>query len=405
MFKIISIFILIISLNISPVYSNDDKLNISVGTTFISNEILGSYNGIKSQNKTNTNFNLAYKKKNLSSQLTLNFNDHNKLSFDNSFANYQIGAANINIGKINRVWSFSDKSSLILSSNARPLNALSIEIKNKFNTQWLPPNAKWEIEIINASTKNSYNGKNSMLTGARAIISPSKRLSFEFLQTSQWGGEDNNLSKSKLGAILLSNTNNGEYANINKMAGFGLSYTIPINKSTYRAYGQAIGEDEAGNLPSCYSWIAGIESLTSIVKVPTKLTFELIDTRVDTSTNRNCRENAMYNNNTYEYINYNTVMGVPIDTEGNSLELFGQSIINKNLDINYSIKFLSINDKDYAQHRLSSKRKLGKITSFGIKWKKEGFNFGGNISYQNMRLNKVHISNGIILSLFTSIKF
>ena len=41
----------------------------------------------------------------------------------------------------------------------------------------------------------------------------------------------------------------------------------------------------------------------------------------------------------------NTVLGAPIDTEGNSFELFGQSQINKNLSINYSTKFLNINDK------------------------------------------------------------
>ena len=72
----------------------------------------------------------------------------------------------------------------------------------------------------------------------------------------------------------------------------------------------------------------------------------------------------------YDYVNYDTVLGVPIDTEGTSLELFGQSQINKNLDINYSTKFLSINDKDYSTHRLSSKRSLGTITSLGIYWKK-----------------------------------
>ena len=97
-----------------------------------------------------------------------------------------------------------------------------------------------------------------MLFGARAVINPSERLSFEILQTSQWGGKNNRLSKSTLSAILLNDTNSGESAEINKMAGFGLSYTIPTNKNIYRVYGQAIGEDEAGSLPSCYSWIAGL---------------------------------------------------------------------------------------------------------------------------------------------------
>ena len=45
----------------------------------------------------------------------------------------------------------------------------------------------------------------------------------------------------------------------------------------------------------------------------------------------NCGPNTMYNNGTYDYINYDTVLGVPIDTEGTSLEIFGQSQVNNNL--------------------------------------------------------------------------
>ena len=99
------------------------------------------------------------------------------------------------------------------------------------------------------------------------------------------------------------------------------------------------------------------------------------------------------------------MLGVPIDTEGTSLELFGQSQVNNNLGINYSTKFLSINDKDYSQHRLSSKRSLGTITSLGIYWEKDGFELGGNISYQNLILDKANVSNGTIFSLYTSVKF
>jgi hypothetical protein len=113
----------------------------------------------------------------------------------------------------------------------------------------------------------------------------------------------------------------------------------------------------------------------------------------------------MYNNGTYDYINYDTVLGVPIDTEGTSLELFGQSQVNKNLGINYSTKFLSINNKNYSQHRLSSKRSLGTITSLRVNWKKDGFNLGVSISYQDLLLDKVNVSNGTIFGLFTSVKF
>ena len=405
MYKFFLIFIFAIFLNTQPLFSRSDNLNMSVGTTFNSGNVLGFYNNLRTQNKRNVHFNLEYSKRSLSSQLSLNFDDHAKLSFDNSYIKYENGITNLNIGKINRIWSFSKKSSLILSSNSRPFEAISINLKNKFNTTWLPSTANWSVEIINGSTKNSLEGKNSMLTGARVIISPTEKLSFEFLQTAQWGDQNDKPYSTNIDVLLPIETNIGKNSNINKMAGFGLSYSVPLNKNTYRFYSQAIGEDEAGNLPSCYAWMAGLEFTAPVMKFPTTIAIEAVDTRVKKSTFGYCGANTMYNNGTYDYINDDTVLGVPIDTEGTSLELFGKSQINKNLNINYSTKFLNINDKDYLQHRLSSKHSLGTITSLGIYWTKGGFSSGGNISYQNMALDKANISNGTIFSLYTSVEF
>ena len=402
--KVFLIFVFSTFINTQPLFSKNDTLNMSLGTAFNSGNVLGIYNNLRTQNKSNVNFNLEYSKRSLSSQLSLNFDDHDKLSFDNSYVNYKKGIANLSIGKVDRIWSFSKKSSLILSSNSRPLEAISINLKNKFNTQWLPSTANWSVELINGSTKNSYNGKNSMLSGARVVISPHENLNFEILQTAQWGDQNDKLYSTDIEAFFL-DTNLGKNASVNRLAGFGLSYSVPLNKNTYRFYSQAIGEDEAGNLPSCYAWMAGLELTAPEMKFPTTLTIEAVDTRVKKSTYGYCGPNTMYNNNTYDYINYNTVLGVPIDTEGASLELFGQSQVNKNLGINYSTKFLSINDKDYSQHRLSSKRSLGTITSLGVNWKKDGFNLGGSISYQDLILDKANVSNGTIFSLFTSVKF
>jgi hypothetical protein len=378
---------------------------MSIGTAFNSGNILGVYNSLRIQNENNVNFNLEYSKRNLSSQLSLNFDDHDKLNFDNSYVNYKNGIAKFSIGRVDRLWSFSNKSSLILSSNSKPLEAISINLKNKFNTQWLPSTANWSVELINGSTKNSLNGKNSMLSGARVVISPTEKLSFEFIQTSQWGDQNDKLYSTNIDALLYGNSNEGKNSSINKMGGFGLSYSVALNKNTYRFYSQAIGEDEAGSLPSCYAWMAGLEVTAPEMKFPTTLTIEAVDTRVKRSTHGYCGPNTMYNNSTYEYINYDTVLGIPIDTEGTSLEFFGQSQLNNNLSINYSTKFLNINDKNYSQHRLSSERSLGTISTLGISWEKDGLKLGGNIGYQNLILDKLNISNGTIFSLFTSVKF
>jgi hypothetical protein len=405
MYKFFFIFIFTTFLNIKPLFSQNDALNMSVGTAFNSANVLGVYNNLRAQNKSNVNFNLEYSKRSLSSQLSLNFDDHDKLSFDNSYVNYEKGIAKLSIGKVDRIWSFSEKSSLILSSNSRPFEAISINLENKFNTKWLPSTANWSVELINGSTKNSLEGESSMLTGARVIISPTERLSFEFLQTVQWGNQNDKFYSIAFENLLPIETNVGSKSHINKMAGFGLSYYIPLNENIYQFYSQAIGEDEAGNLPSCFALMAGIELTASKIKFPTTISIEAIDTRVKKSTHGNCGANTMYNNNTYDYINHYTVLGVPIDTGGTSLELFGQSQLNKSTRLNYSTKFLSINNKDYSKHRLSSKRSLGTISSLGIYWEKDGLELGGNIGYKNLVLDKANISNGTIFSLFSSIKF
>jgi len=404
MYKFFLIFIFATFLDTQPLFSQNDALNMSVGTAFNSGNVLGVYNNLRTQNKSNVNFNLEYLKRNLSSQLSLNFDDHDKLNFDNSYVNYKKGIANLSIGKVDRIWSFSEKSSLILSSNSRPLEALSLKLENRFNTNWLPSNANWSVELINGSTESSYDNKKSMLSGARVVISPHKNLNFEILQTAQWGDQNDKFYSTNIKAFFF-DTNEGKNASVNKMAGFGLSYSVPSNENTYRFYSQAIGEDEAGNLPSCYAWMAGLELTAPKMKFPTILTVETVDTRVRRTRHGYCGPNTMYNNSVYDYINYDTVLGVPIDTEGTSLEIFGQSQVNKNLGINYSTKFLSINDKDYSQHRLSSKRSLGAITSLGVNWKKDGFNLGGSISYQDLILDKANISNDMLFSLFTSVKF
>lgn len=133
MSKFLFVFIFASLLNTHSLFAQNGNLKISVGTSFNSKNTLGFYNNVRAQNKSNINFNLEFSKRRLSSQLSLNFDDHDKLNFDNSYVDYKKGIANLSIGKVDRIWSFSKKSSLILSSNSRPLEALSLRLENKFN--------------------------------------------------------------------------------------------------------------------------------------------------------------------------------------------------------------------------------------------------------------------------------
>ena len=75
-----------------------------------------------------------------------------------------------------------------------------------------------------------------------------------------------------------------------------------------------------------------------------------------------------------------------------SLEyIWAISQVNKNLDINYSTKFLSINDKIIHSIVYHQNVVWERYTTLGIHWEKDGFDLGGSIGYQNIILDKANI--------------
>ena len=107
----------------------------------------------------------------------------------------------------------------------------------------------------------------------------------------------------------------------------------------------------------------------------------------------------------YKYTNYGDTMGTTIDTEGTSFELFGKSQISKNININFSIKSVVINDDNWSSHRLSSKRESGLINSLGISWVKNNSSISGNIFNQGLNLDKASIKKGYGVGFSSSITF
>ena len=382
-----------ITFSVQPTLAQNQALNIATSLAFHSESFLGLQNGLKSSDKGIAKLNIKYDLDNLSSQLAFNHDGYNKSTFDRSYLQYTTGIATYGVGAIDRHWSFSDKISLILSHNARPTKSIYLKLKNRFGYDWLPSKANWSLEVFNGFAEGSLNETKSLLLGARIILSPFEGLDFELVQTSQWGGKGYSTGMSALGAALFFDTNDNSNSNINKMAGFGISYLIPSNIMPLRIYGQAVGEDEAGNLPSCYAYLAGLEWSNTKIKYPTTVGIEAIDTRIKTTTYGNCGPNTMYNNGTYDYINYGDTMGAAIDTEGNSLELFGQSQISQKISIKYSTKLVTINDKNSAGHRLSSNRQSGLINSLGASWNKNNIRFNVNIYDQGFSLDKASIKS------------
>ena len=133
MFKLLNVSILIVVLNIKPSFAEKQKIQINTGATFYSSEFLGQKNNLKSSNKVVVNLSTRYDLNNLSSQVALSFDGSNRLLLDGSYLQYVSGITTFGFGAIDRQWSFSDKTSLILSNNARPIKSVYLKLNNKFN--------------------------------------------------------------------------------------------------------------------------------------------------------------------------------------------------------------------------------------------------------------------------------
>jgi hypothetical protein len=404
MYKVILI-LFIISINTQPIFAETPSLQIKTNLAFFSDNFLGLKNNLRYSNKATAKIDIKYELNDLSSQLILNHRGDKKYTLDGSYLQHTSDRITFGIGLIDRHWSFSKNTSLILSRNARPTKSIYLKLKNKFKYDWLPSEANWSVEAFNGFTEGSLNNSRSMLAGIRAILTPVEGLDFELVQTSQWGGKGQRSGISALTAALLFDTNDGSNSNINKMAGFGVSYTIPTKKIPLRIYAQAIGEDEAGNLPSCYGYNAGLEWTNAKIKYPTNIGIETTDTRINTTKYGYCGPNTMYNNGTYSYTNYGKIIGAAIDSEGTSIGIYVNSQISKKINFKFATKSVVINDKNWSGHRLSSKRQMGLINSLGLSWVKNNITFNGHLYNQGINLDKANIKNGYGVGFSSSITF
>ena len=81
---------------------------------------------------------------NIKLKLALNFDSKKKLKFDQSFIEMKKNKKIFGFGKINRNWSFSPNTSLVLTSNARPTNSIyytydSEQASNNLLLTWAGP--------------------------------------------------------------------------------------------------------------------------------------------------------------------------------------------------------------------------------------------------------------------------
>ncbi|HNP63649.1 MAG TPA: capsule assembly Wzi family protein, partial [Woeseiaceae bacterium] len=191
---------------------------------------------------------------------------------DNSMLGVAVGNWSIAASTQERWWGPAWDGSLILSNNARPFPSLVIDrvFTDRFRSKWLSWIGPWDLTVLFGQLERDRAVPNAQFFGMRINFRPIRSLEIGISRTAQWCGDGRPCDAGTFADLILGNDNIGD-AGIgaenepgNQMAGLDFRWSPSFLGLPAAAYGQFIGEDEAGGFPSRYLVQVGLEGTGQI---------------------------------------------------------------------------------------------------------------------------------------------
>lgn len=247
--------------------------------------------------------------------------------FDGSYAGIALGNWMLAAGAFDRWWGPGWDGSLILSSNPRPVPALSLQRNTSLpfewtGLRWLGP---WQLTALlgQLDDDNGTTVADALLFGLRINFKPTRTVEIGLSRSSQWGGAGRPEQLDTFFDMLTGRDNTGgsgiTAANEpgNQLAGADIRWTSPLGRAPYAVYAQIVGEDEAGGLPSQDMGLAGIEWWGTLGREHSyRAHVEYADTAVDVVSTP--RFNVAYRHHIYQsgYRYHDRIIGHGIGPDG-----------------------------------------------------------------------------------------
>lgn len=189
--------------------------------------------------------------------------DGQELRPDGSYVAVGLGNWNLSAGYVDRWWGPGWDGSLILSTNARPVPSIALD-RNEARPfswpilRWLGP---WRLSTFMGQLESDRDYPHTLLFGMRAEARPLPSLQVAASRTAQWCGDGRPCGLDTFADLLTGNDNGDDPADEpgNQLAGFDVRWSWPAGRVPLALYAQAIGEDEAGFMPSKYLGLFGGE--------------------------------------------------------------------------------------------------------------------------------------------------
>jgi hypothetical protein len=174
----------------------------------------------------------------------------------------------ISASTLDRWWGPGWDGSLVLSSNARPIPALTFErnFTEPFATRWLSWLGPWDVSALFGRLESDRVVAGAQFMAFRFNFRPLPSLEVGLTRTAQWCGEGRPCNLEAFTDLLLGRDNLGD-AGIgaqnepgNQLAGVDFRWGLARFRLPLAVYGQFIGEDEAGGFPSRFLAQFGAEA-------------------------------------------------------------------------------------------------------------------------------------------------
>lgn len=281
--------------------------------------------------------------------------DGNKQRFDGSYMTRLWGNWAMGVGAVDRWWGPGWESSLILSHNARPTPGLFLQ---RHNSQpfaspllsWLGP---WQLVTFMSQLESDRDHAHARLWGMRLNLKPLQSFELGLSRTAIWGGEGRPGDMDTFVDLLIGRDNRGgsgieaDGSNEpgNQLAGFDLRWSYALGGISGSIYGQMIGEDEAGGMPSRFIGMGGLEMQTLWRQTHMRFSLETQNTTVyfyesEKKAANLAYEHAIYNSG-YRY--QQRPIGASSDNDSETYTLRSQMYFHDGSRLNVSIGRLHLN--------------------------------------------------------------
>lgn len=233
--------------------------------------------------------------------------DSEELRFDKTSVGVVFGNWSITANTLDRWWGPGWDGSLILSNNARPFPALSIDrvFTDGFESKWLSWIGPWDLSVLFGQLEAERYVPNTQFFGMRFGFKPLQSLEIGVSRSAQWCGDGRPCDLETFADLIFGRDNRGDEgidANNepgNQLAGFDVRWVPGFRGRPLAVYGQFIGEDEAGGLPSRWMGQLGFEwSGLHLQNWSSRIFGEYADTSCDFP-DASAGYNCAYNHGTY----------------------------------------------------------------------------------------------------------